>query len=212
MCGEGRRHCREGGGEVSIEQAKLARRRHRRAADGSRKTTVPYILYLPRSLGRGSPATSGGARHFPCRGQNPWSSFPRSRGPRRRSGPSPARQRNGVAGACVDRDRFPLHGEIDQRVERVVPQSATTTFSIPGVEIADQFGRRSCVIGRGVVTFSIWSAMALASATPTQMGRTLEPSLSRRMTIGRLVAGSIMSVFTVISICMATSLPAVSRR
>src|SRR4029453_2410317 len=47
--------------------------------------------------------------------------------------------------------------------------------------------------------------MALGSATPTQIGSTRDPSLSRRMTIGRLVAGSIMSVLTVISICIATS-------
>src|SRR6476620_10683082 len=65
---------------------------------------------------------------------------------------------------------------------------------------------RSCVMGRGVATFSIWRAMAFASATPTQMGSTREPSLSRRITIGRLVAGSIISVLTVISICIATSL------
>ena len=48
---------------------------------------------------------------------------------------------------------------------------------------------RSCVIGRGVVTFSICSAMALASNTPTQIGSTRCPSLSRRMMIGMLVIG-----------------------
>ena len=48
---------------------------------------------------------------------------------------------------------------------------------------------RSCVIGRGVWMFSICSAMALASNTPTQIGSTFCPSLSRRMMIGMLVIG-----------------------
>ncbi len=65
---------------------------------------------------------------------------------------------------------------------------------------------RSCVIGRGVVTFSICSAMALASKTPTQIGRTRCPSLSRRMMIGMLVMGSTISPLIVISICMRPSL------
>src|SRR5579875_472674 len=52
---------------------------------------------------------------------------------------------------------------------------------------------RSWVMGRGVVTFSISRAMALASYTPTQMGRTVLPLMSRRMTIGILVTGSIIS-------------------
>ena len=64
---------------------------------------------------------------------------------------------------------------------------------------------RSCVIGRGVATFSICRAIALASETPTQIGSTRVPSLSRRMTIGMLVAGSIISVLTVISICITPS-------
>ena len=51
------------------------------------------------------------------------------------------------------------------------------------------FRSRSCVIGRGVVTFSICSAMALASKMPTQIGSTRCPSLSRRMMIGMLVIG-----------------------
>ena len=61
---------------------------------------------------------------------------------------------------------------------------------------------RSCVIGRGVVTFSICSAMALASKTPTQIGSTRWPSVSRRMMIGMLVIGSTIRPLIVISICM----------
>ena len=45
-------------------------------------------------------------------------------------------------------------------------------------------------MGRGVWTFSIWSAIAFASKTPTQIGRTRCPSTSRRTMIGMLVMGS----------------------
>jgi hypothetical protein len=62
------------------------------------------------------------------------------------------------------------------------------------------FFSRSCVIGRGVCTFSICSAIALASKTPTQMGRMRSPASSRRMMIGMLVMGSIIRPLTVISI------------
>src|SRR5881392_610776 len=62
---------------------------------------------------------------------------------------------------------------------------------------------RSCVIGRGVAMFSIWSAMAFASKMPTQIGSTRCPSLSRRITIGMLVMGSTIKPLMVISICMA---------
>ena len=65
------------------------------------------------------------------------------------------------------------------------------------------FRSRSCVIGRGVATFSICSAMALASKIPTQIGRTRSPSLSLRITIGMLVTGSTISPLMVISISMA---------
>src|SRR5690349_23068120 len=65
------------------------------------------------------------------------------------------------------------------------------------------FFKRSCVIGRGVVTFSICSAMALASNTPTQIGRTRCPSLSRRMMMGMLVMGSTIKPLIVISICIS---------
>src|SRR4051812_13402996 len=64
------------------------------------------------------------------------------------------------------------------------------------------FLSRSCVIGRGVATFSICSAIAFASKTPTQMGSTRCPSLSRRMMMGMLVIGSTISPLIVISICM----------
>ena len=64
---------------------------------------------------------------------------------------------------------------------------------------------RSCVIGRGVATFSICSAIALASKSPTQIGSTRWPSLSRRMTIGMLVIGSTISPLIVISISMAST-------
>src|SRR5258707_13257468 len=70
------------------------------------------------------------------------------------------------------------------------------------------FFRRSWVIGRGVVTFSICSAMALASNTPTQIGSTRCPSLSRRMMIGMFVMGSTISPLIVISICTTHRLPA----
>src|SRR5262245_62805721 len=65
---------------------------------------------------------------------------------------------------------------------------------------------RSWVIGRAVVTFSICSAMALASKMPTQIGSTRCPSLSRRITIGVLVMGSTISPLIDISICMALRL------
>src|ERR1017187_9851555 len=52
---------------------------------------------------------------------------------------------------------------------------------------------RSWVMGRGVETFSISSAIAFASYTPTQMGSTVLPLMSLRMTMGILVTGSIIS-------------------
>src|SRR5689334_3236679 len=69
------------------------------------------------------------------------------------------------------------------------------------------FRSRSCVIGRGVVTFSICSAIALASKIPTQIGSTRCPSLSRRMTIGVFVMGSTINPLIDISICIAACLP-----
>ena len=59
---------------------------------------------------------------------------------------------------------------------------------------------RSCVMGRGVCTFSIWSAIAFASKTPTQIGRTRCPSTSRSTMMGMLVIGSTISPLRAISI------------
>ena len=61
---------------------------------------------------------------------------------------------------------------------------------------------RSCVIGLGVAMFSIWSAIAFASKTPTQIGSTRSPSLSRRMTMGMLVTGSTIRPLMTISLCI----------
>src|SRR5688500_889992 len=61
---------------------------------------------------------------------------------------------------------------------------------------------RSCVIGRGVAMFSIWSAIAFASKMPTQIGSTRSPCLSFRITMGRLVIGSTISPLMLISISM----------
>ncbi len=60
-------------------------------------------------------------------------------------------------------------------------------------------------MGRGVETFSISSAMALASYTPTQMGSTVLPLTSLRITMGMLVTGSIMSPRIFISTSMTPS-------
>ena len=61
---------------------------------------------------------------------------------------------------------------------------------------------RSWVIGRGVDTFSICSAIAFASKMPTQIGSTRWPSRSRRMMIGMLVIGSTIRPLIAISICI----------
>src|SRR5262249_37937595 len=55
------------------------------------------------------------------------------------------------------------------------------------------FFSRSWVMGRGVVTFSISIAMALASKMPTQIGRKTPSAASRRMTTGMWETGSIKS-------------------
>ena len=57
-------------------------------------------------------------------------------------------------------------------------------------------------MGRGVEMFSTWSAIALASKIPTQMGSTRSPSLALRRTMGVFVTGSTMRPLIVISICM----------
>ena len=51
-------------------------------------------------------------------------------------------------------------------------RSDTTIFWMSALRSQMTFFSKSCVIGRGVVTFSICSAIALASKTPTQMGST----------------------------------------
>src|SRR5215468_5423602 len=61
-------------------------------------------------------------------------------------------------------------------------------------------------MGRGVVTFSIWSAIALASKIPTQIGSIRCPSLSRRMTMGVFVMGSTINPLIDISICIPACL------
>src|SRR5215831_7308427 len=62
---------------------------------------------------------------------------------------------------------------------------------------------RSCVMGRGVVTFSISRAMALASYTPTQMGSTVSLPTSFNTTMGMLVTGSIIKPRIFISTSMS---------
>jgi hypothetical protein len=57
-------------------------------------------------------------------------------------------------------------------------------------------------MGRGVSTFSICSAIAFASNTPTQIGRTRRPSPSRKTTMGMLVMGSIINPLIIISTSM----------
>ena len=64
---------------------------------------------------------------------------------------------------------------------------------------------KSWVMGRGVWTFSICRAMALASNTPTQMGSRRWPSSSRRMMMGMFVMGSIIRPLIVIWISMPAS-------
>src|SRR5260370_40762607 len=58
-------------------------------------------------------------------------------------------------------------------------------------------------MGRGVLTFSISSAMALASYTPTQMGSTVSLPTSFSSTIGMFETGSIISPRIFISTSMA---------
>src|SRR5579871_4080980 len=65
---------------------------------------------------------------------------------------------------------------------------------------------RSWVIGRGVDTFSISSAIAFASYTPTQMGNTVSPPTSFNITIGIFETGSSIRPRTVISTSIGTSL------
>ena len=69
-----------------------------------------------------------------------------------------------------------------------------TTRSTWASSSVSRFFSRSWVIGRGVATFSISRAMALASKTPTQIGRNSPFSVvSRRITTGMFEIGSINS-------------------
>src|SRR5437762_291650 len=61
-------------------------------------------------------------------------------------------------------------------------------------------------MGRGVCTFSISRAMALASYTPTQIGRMAWPCTSFSTTMGMFVTGSIIRPRIFISTSMEASL------
>ena len=62
--------------------------------------------------------------------------------------------------------------DVERGVERVLLELADHDALDAGLRARSiTFFSRSCVIGRGVWTFSIWSAMALASKTPTQIGQ-----------------------------------------
>ena len=85
------------------------------------------------------------------------------------------------------RSRFPILLHPHHGIESVVLQFRHNHASAPWHSIpCTRFFSRSCVIGRGVVAFSISSAMAFASYRPTQMGRTVSLSTSFRITIGAL--------------------------
>ena len=78
-----------------------------------------------------------------------------------------------------------------------------TTRSSVAPSSTSRLRSRSCVIGRGGATFSICSAMALASTGPTQIGSTRWLSASRSITIGMLVTGSTIRPLIDISISMS---------
>src|SRR5512139_2219070 len=77
---------------------------------------------------------------------------------------------------------------------------STVAFSVAIISF-----RRSCVIGLGVLMPSSWRSMAFASKTPTQMGRKLLSSESRRMTTGMFAIGSTIRALT--SILTGTATP-----
>src|SRR5208337_2441170 len=85
-------------------------------------------------------------------------------------------------------------------------RSLTTIFCTRTSSPKNTFFSRSWVMGRGVCTFSISSAMALASYAPTQMGRIACPCTSFSTTIGICVTGSIIRPRTFISTSIAPSL------
>src|SRR3990172_9190171 len=65
--------------------------------------------------------------------------------------------------------------------------------------------KRSWVIGLGSLRFSSPAAIAFASSTPIQIGRVFRFSLSRNMTMGDWVTGSIVIPITCISLTMQAS-------
>ena len=111
------------------------------------------------------------------------------------------RQRDRVARPRVDRDRAGRR-LADGSARRRCSPSDRRRRSCRRVACRSwmMLRSRSCVIGRGVWMFSICSAMALASNTPTQIGSTFCPSLSRRMMMGMLVMGSTIRPLMFISI------------
>src|SRR3989304_2641230 len=68
-----------------------------------------------------------------------------------------------------------------------------------------RFLKRSWVIGLGSLRFSSPAAIAFASSTPIQIGRVFRFSLSRNMTMGDWVTGSIVIPITCISLTMQSS-------
>src|SRR4030067_402283 len=68
-----------------------------------------------------------------------------------------------------------------------------------------RFLKRSWVIGLGSLRFSSPAAIAFASSTPIQIGRVFRFSLSRNMTMGDWVTGSVVIPITCISLTMQSS-------
>jgi hypothetical protein len=86
---------------------------------------------------------------------------------------------------------------VNHRVEGVLLQVADDDLVNGRVEVLDDVAQQ---IGRGVWMFSICSAIAFASNTPTQIGNTFWPSVSLKMMIGMLVMGSTINPLMFISI------------
>src|SRR5579864_7994472 len=86
-------------------------------------------------------------------------------------------------------------------------KSFTTIFCTCTSSPSSTFFKRSWVIGRGVDTFSISSAIALASYAPTQIGSTDCPCTSFNTTIGICVTGSIIRPRIFISSSIASPYP-----
>src|SRR5882724_6590493 len=96
---------------------------------------------------------------------------------------------------------------IQMTAKKVSSRSSFTTILWTCVSRPiSRFLIRSWVMGRGVVTFSISSAMAFASYTPTHMGSTVSLPTSLSTTMGILVTGSIINPRIFISTSMMPSL------